>query len=63
MSERLSGKVAIVTGGANGMGAAEAIMFAKEGARVCIMDVREDLAEPVLSRIREAGGNGDLPAR
>ena len=36
---RLKGKVAIVTGGAHGMGAAEARLFAKEGAAVVIADV------------------------
>ena len=36
---RLKDKVAIVTGGAHGMGAAEARLFAKEGAAVVIADV------------------------
>ncbi|MBX3568048.1 MAG: glucose 1-dehydrogenase [Rhizobiaceae bacterium] len=56
MPGRVAGKVAIVSGGANGMGAAEAAMLAREGAKVCIMDVREDLAAPVVERIRDAGG-------
>jgi NAD(P)-dependent dehydrogenase (short-subunit alcohol dehydrogenase family) len=56
MVGRLKDKVAIVTGGANGMGAAEAAMFAREGAKVTIMDVRADLAEPVVKRIRDEGG-------
>ena len=38
---RLKEKVALVTGGAHGMGAAEAKLFAKEGARVVVADVRD----------------------
>ncbi|GKY87042.1 SDR family NAD(P)-dependent oxidoreductase [Sinisalibacter aestuarii] len=56
MTARLKGKVAVVTGGANGMGAAQAAMMAREGAKVCIMDVRDDLAAPVLERILDADG-------
>jgi NAD(P)-dependent dehydrogenase (short-subunit alcohol dehydrogenase family) len=36
---RLQGKVAIVTGGAHGMGEAEARLFAKEGAQVVVADI------------------------
>lgn len=57
MPGRVAGKVAIVTGGANGMGAAEAAMLAREGAKVCIMDVRADLSGPVLKRIADEGGD------
>jgi len=38
---RLPGKVAIISGAASGMGAATARMFAREGAKVVIADVRE----------------------
>jgi len=53
---RLQGKVALITGGAHGMGAAEAIMFAKEGAKVVVADVRDADAKTVIDRITSAGG-------
>ena len=53
---RLEGKVAIITGGAHGMGAEEARLFAREGAKVVIADVREDDARKVEAEISEAGG-------
>ena len=39
---RLQDKVAIVTGGASGMGAATAYLFAREGAKVIVADVLEE---------------------
>ena len=53
---RLEEKVAIVTGGAHGMGAAEAKLFAREGARVVIADIREEDGRRVEAEISEAGG-------
>ena len=53
---RLEGKVAIITGGAHGMGAVEAILFAKEGAKVVVADIRKDDARKVEAEIAEAGG-------
>ncbi|MCH7744686.1 MAG: glucose 1-dehydrogenase [Chloroflexi bacterium] len=53
---RLEGKVAFVSGGARGMGAAEARLFAKEGAKVAIGDVLEDEGRKVEAEINETGG-------
>ena len=53
---RLQGKVAIITGGARGQGAAEARMFAREGARVVFGDVLDDEGRQVEAEIAAAGG-------
>ncbi len=52
----LEGKVAVVTGAANGMGRATAILFAQEGARVVIADVDEANGSSAVTEIRTAGG-------
>ena len=54
---RLDGKVAIISGGARGMGAAEARLFAKEGAKVAIGDVLDDEGRRVEAEINETGGD------
>jgi NAD(P)-dependent dehydrogenase (short-subunit alcohol dehydrogenase family) len=54
MPQRLEGRVAIVTGGARGIGAAYAKALAAEGARVCAADVLD--AKPVADAIKKAGG-------
>ncbi|MFN0092727.1 MAG: SDR family NAD(P)-dependent oxidoreductase [Acidimicrobiales bacterium] len=47
----LEGKVAIITGGARGQGAAEAELFASHGAKVVVTDVRDELGEETAGRI------------
>ena len=54
---RLEGKVAIITGGANGMGAEECRIFAREGAKVVIADVMEEEGRQVEAEIAESGGD------
>ena len=53
---RLEGKVALITGAAGSMGAVEAKLFAREGARVIIADELEDDGRKVEAEIVEAGG-------
>lgn len=53
---RLEGKIAIVTGAAQGLGEAFALRFAEEGARIAIVDLNEKKAHAVAARIEEEGG-------
>ena len=53
---RLQGKVAIITGGARGQGAAEARMFTREGAKVVFGDILDEDGRKVEAEIAAAGG-------
>ena len=53
---RLAGKVALISGGARGMGAAEARLFVAEGAKVVIGDIREALGRELEAEIKASGG-------
>ncbi len=57
MAGRLQGKVAIISGGATGMGGASSRLFAAEGARVAVVDRNEEAAGATVAAIREAGGD------
>lgn len=52
----LDNKVAIITGGASGFGRGTSVLWAKEGARVCIADVNEEAGASTLDEIRASGG-------
>ena len=53
---RLAGKVALISGGARGMGADEGRLFADEGAKVVLGDVLEAEGQAVAKEIRAAKG-------
>jgi NAD(P)-dependent dehydrogenase (short-subunit alcohol dehydrogenase family) len=54
--DRLKGKVALITGAASGMGAAQARLFAAEGAAVGVADINDEAGGRVVEEIRKAGG-------
>jgi NAD(P)-dependent dehydrogenase (short-subunit alcohol dehydrogenase family) len=56
MSRRFQGQTAWISGGASGIGAAVARLFAAEGARVLIADVQTELGRTLEASIRAAGG-------
>ena len=58
--QRLAGRAAIVTGGAQGIGGATARRLAEEGARVLIVDVDADAAAHNAATIASAGGEADV---
>ncbi len=57
MPETLEGKVALVTGGASGIGRATALTFAREGAKLIIADMNEDGGQQTVHMITEKGGD------
>lgn len=54
---RVSGKVALVSGAASGLGEAMAVLLAAEGARVAVADIAEEAGRAVVERIRAGGGD------
>jgi NAD(P)-dependent dehydrogenase (short-subunit alcohol dehydrogenase family) len=51
MNMRLENKVALITGGGSGIGKASCLLFAKEGAKVIVVDLKKDTAEATANEI------------
>ncbi len=56
LSGRMDGKVALVSGGASGIGRGVCTRLAEEGAKVVLTDIQEDLGQQTATEINEAGG-------
>ena len=54
---RLANKVALITGGGSGIGKASCVIFAREGAKVVVVDLKKDTAQATVDEIRKAGGD------
>ncbi|MCA1724424.1 MAG: SDR family NAD(P)-dependent oxidoreductase, partial [Thermomicrobia bacterium] len=54
---RLSGKVAIITGGGSGIGREAALIFAREGARVVVADVNDEAGRQTVSDLTGSGND------
>lgn len=56
----LNGKVALITGGASGIGRATALLFAQEGAAVSVADINSELGQTVVQEIKSQGGHASF---
>jgi NAD(P)-dependent dehydrogenase (short-subunit alcohol dehydrogenase family) len=54
----LTGKTAVVTGGGSGIGQAIALLFARQGAQVAVLDLNEEGAAQTVHEIEKGGGKG-----
>ena len=62
IGKRLEGKVAVITGGASGIGAETARVYAAHGGKLVVADVQDELGKNVISEIIEDGGRQRLQA-
>ncbi len=53
---RLVNKVALITGAGSGIGRETALLFSREGARIVVVDVKNEAGEVVVEELRSAGG-------
>jgi len=53
---RLENKVALITGGASGIGKESSLLFAKEGAKIVVVDLNDAEGEKTVAEIKAAGG-------
>lgn len=56
MNQKLAGKIALVTGGGGGIGRATALAYAREGAKVAVVDVNVSAAREAADAVKAAGG-------
>jgi len=56
MTKRLENKVALITGAAQGIGKAAALLFAREGASVFVVDIQDEFGAETVAEIKDAGG-------
>ena len=62
MSKRLEGKIAVITGGAQGIGRVTALLFAKHGAKVALLDKDGTKVKAVADEINVGGGSASAVA-
>ena len=56
----LKGKIAVVTGSGSGIGKAVALLFAKQGAQVCVLDLNEEACNATVTEIKNTGGDATM---